>query len=177
MGRGAAVLGEIAPALQVQVIVGMLTQTICQSLLPRIARDMEDGKSVKAWRLLNKAALGLTPVIALGIAIAAVIGPTLVDIVFGSEYQRAGQVLWIVSLSWSFRAYGLLYQNAILGQRNFKQALSLQAWIFIGFMVMIVPLTAFYGVEGALWGMVSGNALYGIVGYVAARRAFRAPTV
>ena len=99
----------------------------------------------------------------------SLLGPWIVRLVFGPGYELAGTLLGITSISWSFRAYAALFQNAIVGKRDFVHVLRLQAVIFALSALVLVPAGILFGVQGAIWGMAFGSALQAIVFFLQGR--------
>ena len=166
---GAEVLGQVGPAFQLHVVVGMLAQSVSQSLLPGVARDLRSGETRRAWRRLMRVSAALAPVVLLGCIACFALGPWIVRLVFGPGYELAGALLGVMSLSWSFRAYAALFQNAVVGKRDFRRVLRLQALVFGLCAVVIVPLSVLFGVQGAVWGMACGSAIQFVVFFLQAR--------
>ena len=166
---GAEVLGQISPALQLHMVVGMLAQSVSQSLLPGVARDLRLGDAGGAWRRLVRASAALLPAFVLGSVFSFLLGPWVVRLVFGPGYELAGTLLGITSVSWSFRAYAALFQNVIVGKRDFLRFLRLQAAIFALCALVLVPLGILFGVQGAIWGMAFGSALQFVVFFLQGR--------
>jgi O-antigen/teichoic acid export membrane protein len=168
---GAEVLGQVSPALQLHVVVSMLAQTVAQSLLPGMARDLRAGEARRAWSGLLRVSAALLPVVLLGSVVAFTLGPWMVRLVFGPGYELAGSLLGITSISWSFRAYAALFQNIVVGKRDFRRVLRLQAVIFALCAAVLVPLSVLFGVQGTIWGMVCGSAIQFVAFFLQARSA------
>jgi O-antigen/teichoic acid export membrane protein len=166
---GAEILGQVTPALQLHVVVGTLAQTVSQSLLPGFARDLNSGAVRRAWRRLMRVSAALLPVVVLGSVLSFVLGPWLVRLVFGPGYELAGMLLGATSISWSLRAYAALFQNAVVGRRDFRRLLRLQAATFALYAAVLVPLSVRFGVEGAVWGMACGSAIQFVGFFLQAR--------
>ena len=111
----------------------------------------------------------LAPVVLLGCVACFALGPWIVRLVFGPGYELAGALLGVMSLSWSFRAYAALFQNAVVGKRDFRRVLRLQALVFGLCAVVIAPLSLLFGVQGAVWGMTCGSAIQFVVFFLQAR--------
>jgi O-antigen/teichoic acid export membrane protein len=166
---GAEVLGQITPALQLHVVVSTLAQSVSQSLLPGVARDLRSGEARRAWRRFLHISAALLPVVLLGSLACFALGPWIVRLVFGRGYELAGALLGVTSISWSFRAYAALFQNVVVGKRDFRRVLRLQATIFALCTTVLVPLSILFGVRGAMWGMAFGSAIQFAVFFLQAR--------
>jgi O-antigen/teichoic acid export membrane protein len=110
-------------------------------------------------------------VVLLGSVVAFTLGPWMVRLVFGPGYELAGSLLGITSISWSFRAYAALFQNIVVGKRDFRRVLRLQAVIFALCAAVLVPLSVLFGVQGTIWGMVCGSAIQFVAFFLQARSA------
>jgi O-antigen/teichoic acid export membrane protein len=166
---GTEVLGQISPALQLHVAVGMLAQSVSQSLLPGVARDLRSGETRRAWRRLLRVSATLLPVMLLGSLLCFALGPWIVRLVFGPGYELAGSLLGITSISWSFRALAALFQNIVVGKRDFHRILRLQTAIFVLCAAVLVPLSIVFGAPGAIWGMACGSAIQFVIFFLQAR--------
>ena len=166
---GASVLGQITPALQLQVVVSALAQSVSQSMLPGIAQDVRAGEGRRAWHRLLRVSAALLPVVLLGSVLCFVLGPWMVRLVFGAGYELAGALLGATSISWSFRAYAALFQNAVVGKRDFRRVLRLQAVVAGLSAIVLIPSSILFGVNGTIWGMAFGSAIQFAVFFFHAR--------
>lgn len=167
---GPEILGQIAPALQLHMMVGVLTQTISQSLLPTVSKNLREGAFEAARSRLFKLITYLAPLAVAGVVIAWAFGPLIVQIIFGSGYETAGALLGIASVSWSFRAFGMLFQNIAVGRRNFLSVLWLQMAITSTYAVALIICWDAFGLVGAFYGLAAGSAIHCLFFFGAAMR-------
>lgn len=163
LGISAEVLGQLAPALMLHVFVGAFADSIAQALLPSVARDLEKGRPEATMRRLLKIALGLLPLVLFGIVLSYWIGDWLITFVFGEGYTLSGTYLWVIALSWSFRAYATLFENIVLGHRRFKNMLGIHVAGFVLYTITSLGLWQLLGLEGAIWGIALGSMLYSVL--------------
>ncbi|WP_424943195.1 lipopolysaccharide biosynthesis protein [Aliiroseovarius crassostreae] len=170
LGISAEVLGQLAPALMLHVFVGAFADSIAQALLPSVARDLERGRRTETLSRLVKIALGLLPLVLTGIALSYWAGGWLITFVFGEGYALSASYLWVIALSWSFRAYATLFENIILGHRRFKNMLGIHVTGCAIYAVTSLGLWQGFGLTGAIWGIALGSLLYSVLMMMVSRR-------
>lgn len=164
------ILGQIGPALMAHVFVNTFAQSISQSLLPGISENMKNNEPKRAWNRMLRVAFKLLPLVLFGIVVSFLFGPFLVRLVFGPNYELAGIYLGLVSLSWSFRAYGNLFGDMILGTRRFILFFVLQAIGFVIYLILVIALWSQFGLDGVIYGIILGSLIFLLMAFFVAFR-------
>lgn len=135
----------------------LLSVIVGQVLFVRVAQAGRIGRDV-----LRLAAVALVLQAAFSIA-AGLAAPQIVDLLFGSQYQRSIGILPVLLLAESFMALGLLGSRLLMGVKQVK---------FVGLctaVVASVSLVAYYFFVrgmGAMGAAIASCVVYGIFGFV-----------
>lgn len=170
VGDGAEILGQVAPALMAHVFVSSFADSIAQSILPTVSRRIAEGRNADAWRLLLKIAAMLLPLTLGVIALMFAVGPWIVEFVFGEGYGLAGALIGVVSVSWTLRAYGMLFGSAVLGARDFGDMFRVNLISLVAYSACSYGLGTVAGVDGVVWGIALGSLCYFVLLYLTARK-------
>jgi len=168
---GRAEVGRYFAALNLVMAGGFFAQGLSSYLYPRLHRQKERRGRALARAALLQGALGIC--LATG---AALLGPVLFRTVFHARsftgadalLPGLGMVLCLSTLDW-------LWLSVLIGKnRIWVAALNLLPILVVKILLGPV-LVARWGAQGMVWTSLSGQFLTGILGAVAASRAFLRP--
>ncbi len=146
---GKAGAGIYKLAVQMASVFSKLTDPLHVLLLPIFARLQAAGNTPEIRRMVIKITIVVFVAFIVAYALAFTFGELVINILFGSEYHDVYDVLliYLVAIGLS----GLLLTVVPVMQAYGKAVLCLrvQAKATIGYLVALVPLCYFWGLEGA----------------------------
>ncbi|MBU2503350.1 lipopolysaccharide biosynthesis protein [bacterium] len=172
-GESVDVLGAIVPALQIHMMVGVLAQSVAQSLLPGLAGEMQGGGRAAAKRRLLIGIFVALPVLLASIPICFFYGTPLIHLVFGGGYELSGAFLGLAAISWSLRYVAALLQNTAVSARKFGTVLRDQLLATLGYVAISIGGYVMFGLAGVFYALIAGNALQLLISLWTSRRLIR----
>ncbi|MDM7459433.1 MAG: oligosaccharide flippase family protein [Paracoccus sp. (in: a-proteobacteria)] len=129
----------------------MLGTALVGRLMIPVYRNVNEDPSARRWRQLRRMRFGLTGAFLSLLAVLAILGPQLVDLLYDNRYAEAGPLLTLVALATIPQLIGMTYDSAALAagnSRGFFWLMLLRATLFISFFLI-----------GAQWGGIPGALL------------------
>lgn len=155
-----ATLGALLPGFQVYTLVLALGNSVTQAILPHLANRIhaQDWEGI-GGTVIRTMALAL-PVLAIGILLSYLLGPFMIELVFGHEYALSGEALGLLSLAWTFRLLGVVLQNYVLAGGRFSALFRVQIAVSLIHLIAVIGLWYLIGLNGIFWGLIAGNAAF-----------------
>ena len=134
-------LGLYAALAYLIVVGALLTDSVSEAALPRLARWFQEGAQKQFERLLrNLLVLGLA-VGAAGILVAATLGPSLLRLLYSEEFVRRDVLVWVmIAAAFSYVASPL--NAALIAAGQFRAQLWASAsvlCVLIAFSLILIP--------------------------------------
>jgi len=153
-------LGAIVPGLQVHVMAVMLGMSVCQSLLPSVARQLQNGNPNAAVRQVKRILMLIVPLLVVGVLICQFWGGWLIALVFGKGFELSGEFLGVLALSWSFRIAANVIQNLVFGTGRYHSVLAISSVVTAVLVAASLILWPLIGFAGILWGLAIGSGAH-----------------
>jgi lipopolysaccharide exporter len=160
---GPVVLGVYSFAYRIaNIAVLVVTRPVQRVLLP-ILRSREPERWPTPYL---RATQGLAWVSGLATAAVGVLGPTLLDLLYGGRWAASYGPLRVLAVYGAFRALGALTGTVFVAAGQPARVRRIATWQLIALVVVIVPAVATYGATGAALAVtapLTGGVIYALV--------------
>lgn len=150
-------LGYFTAVAYVSQASKMLFQALDKAVVGRLARLWHAGRSGQFHRLLLKIAVLLSGSV---IVIAIILQPYnnfILSLVFGPDFGAYGSLMFFILISIAANVPCLVYQNALVAQREFRLQLLNRILYTVLIAVFCTIGILLYGLNGAAFGMVGAS--------------------
>ncbi len=144
-----ASLGLLKISRQFARILPMVTEPLYQTLFTELSQLHATRQSEKFNRLIQRSAISCLLIGLCGFAFFAIAGKPIITMAFGSEFTAAWPAAMIFMLALVFGLAGLPLQPAMLAIGRPEVSFRINLLSTLVYLALIVPLTRFFGIEGA----------------------------
>jgi O-antigen/teichoic acid export membrane protein len=144
-----ASLGLLKISRQFARILPMITEPLYQTLFTELSQLHATRQSEKFNSLIYRSAISCLFIGLIGLAFFAVAGKPVISVAFGSEFTAAWPAAMIFMLALVFGLAGLPLQPAMLAVGRPEVSFRINLLSTMVYLALIVPLTRFFGIEGA----------------------------
>lgn len=152
--------GGLSAAISLLNMPNVLVLGVMNLAVPMARRKLLD-EGYEAWRsqLISTGTMVIVSSICVYIAISAV-GSSLLGIVYGSEFEKYGNLLPIVGVCYSFLAVNTVLAAAFRIAHAPQVGAVTKLWSSVITLSVAYPLISLWGVEGAAIGLVVTSATW-----------------
>ncbi len=167
---GQVALGLFAAASQLTASGNVFVGALGAAALPRLAATRATG-SAGFYALTRRLCLAGAGLGLAGVALSALLGRQVLELLYRPEFGAAAQVLLVLSV-----AAGLGFVASFLGYAlTASRVIAIQPVLLVATLVVLIALCALLvprqGEVGAAWALVAGSAVQVVGSWVALRRA------
>jgi len=171
---GPAFVGAYKVAEEIARLLSEAVLLLDRVIYPEYARMMARGQSAHIWRIVIKAgAIMLAGGLALS-AVVALVGPTIIPVVFGPEYNDAIILSILLVLAAALMGVAAPLYPVFFAAGNPGRAIFARLAGLVLYVVLIFVLSAVIGKTGPGWAAISGNLLAVILAAWLAKRTLEA---
>lgn len=167
---GPAFVGAYKVAEEIARLLSEGVLLLDRVIYPEYARMMARGQSAHIWRIVIKAgAIMLAGGLALS-AVVALVGPTVIPVVFGPEYNDAIILSILLVLAAALMGVAAPLYPVFFAAGNPGRAIFARLAGLVLYVVLIFALSALIGKTGPGWAAIGGNLLAVIMAAWLAKR-------
>lgn len=171
---GPAFVGAYKVAEEIARLLSEAVLLLDRVIYPEYARMMARGQSAHIWRIVIKAgAIMLGGGLALS-AVVALVGPTVIPIVFGPEYNDAIILSILLVLAAALMGVAAPLYPVFFAAGKPGRAIYARLAGLVIYVVLIFVLSAWIGKTGPGWAAIGGNLLAVILAAWLAKRTLKA---
>lgn len=171
---GPAFVGAYKVAEEIARLLSEAVVLLDRVIYPEYARMMARGQSAHIWRIVIKAgAIMLAGGLALS-AVVALIGPSVIPVMFGAEYNDAIILSILLVLAAALMGVAAPLYPVFFAAGHPERAIYARLAGLVLYVVLIFALSAWIGKTGPGWAAIGGNLLAVILAAWLARKTLKA---
>jgi len=170
LNGGSEAIGILAASFALVGVLNPLLAGVGNVLAPRVADAKARHGDAELWRVVRKAAILGVSLLAAPVALLALVGGSLMELLYGNGYGGQGATVAIIALS-RLAWWGVVAANSGLGALERSDTYFASKFVSLALtMGLGLPLIAMFGLPGAAAAMAVGGAVEAAINWVVLRR-------